>query len=283
MKFSKLQLAYFGAEDGAGSIVTGREAKDPQVTLDRFEKDVVLPVHPYSSIYRGSRREGGDLALKTFWEHATGKALTTAFVLPKKEGNELRIYASKTSGFLPKEGHVWFVYRKEGKLFIGSMPELQWRQLGIRDADDGLLQEAVMTGDDAVVDTVIRTTGEAVIRRYSRNPAVAREALTKARFRCQYRPRTKLFVARATGERYVEAHHLIPLYATFILDGASLDVIENVFALAPHWHRAIHSAEPDLVKEILESLVVKRPALLESFDICLNDLVDIYGCGDIEI
>jgi hypothetical protein len=48
---------------------------------------------------------------------------------------------------------------------------------------------------------------------------------------------------------YLEAHHLIPLGLEHVL-GCKVDFPENIFAINPLWHRAIHHAEPTTVRVI---------------------------------
>ena len=276
MHFTRLQLAYFDAQDGAASIVTPTEAADPQITVDPHEKEVIYSVIPEGRIYRGSRNSGGAAAMQPFTVHGTDEPLSLPMVFPKDTGTELRIYVSRLSAFCPNAGDVWFVYRRQGRLYIGSMQEMQWRRLGTDDPADEQLQDAIDHGTDSPIDCM--QSG----RRYLRNPAISRAALAGAGYQCDYCPATELFISRATGNPYVEAHHLIPLFATERLGAGSLDVAANIFALAPHWHRAIHSAESPLVIAILRQLSSRRPALLTDYSLSLDDLIDIYGCGEIE-
>ena len=281
MKFGKLHLQWFGAEDGAGSIVTETEASDPAITLDRFEKEVVAPIYPDQTIHRGPRSKNEAAALKKFYDHFTGEELTIPFLFAKHAGNELRLYNTGQSRFTPRAGDVWFIYRKDGKLYVGSMPEAEWRNLGTDDPDDTRYQNAIQSG---IPDTIITTVPDKSLRMVSsfkRNPVVSCRALENAGFRCEYDPETALFVSRSTSRYYVEAHHLIPLQHTELI-GANLDVVENIVALSPHWHRAIHHACCPIVRDVVNKLYEQRAGFLRGLGLSESDLIELYGCEPID-
>lgn len=276
MKFSSFHLTYFGAEAGAASIVTETEARDPQITLDLDEKEVVFSVIPEDRIFRGPKSADPIAATKRFVDHLTGDELEMPLVYPKGAGGELRLYNSKQTGFHPKAGDVWYVYRKQGRLYIGSMKECQWRGILVEDREDDILQRAIETGTNALITT------EYLSKRYTRNPAMSRLALGRVGHVCEYDSSAALFISRSTGRPYVEAHHLVPLFATEQLGGGSLDVLDNIISLSPHWHRAIHHAEVPLVGKILEKLHQNRAGFLESLGLSLPDLLEIYGGAPME-
>jgi len=278
MKFGPLLKAYFSAEDGAYSRVTPREAADPQITADRFEKSVIYSVIPETSIYRGSKRSNPTAAMQSFIHYNSGEKLSAPLVFAKGSGNELRLYSSLQTGFLPKANDVWFVFKRDADLYIGSLPEIQWRKLAMTDAHDSEYQDAI---DQVDSDSDVAYTTSVTAQVYRRNTRLGREALSLAGYKCEYEPSTKLFISRATGNPYLEAHHLIPLYATPDMSGVSLDIQENIIALSPHWHRAIHSAEMDVVSDMLKYLVGTRSGTLEKYNLSLKNLIDIYGGGKI--
>jgi 5-methylcytosine-specific restriction protein A len=278
MQFNNAQLNFFGAEAGAGSIVTRTEATDPQITIDRFERDVLYSLIPPEKIYRGSKKVGGERAIQSFFDHFSGTELEIPLVFPKLEKNELRIYNSNQTGFHPKAGHMWFIYRKNGKLFVGSMPEDEWRAIGGEtltlepDDDDSDLQQAILSGDDRQI-----TTTSKFGTRFTRCPKLARKALERAQFRCEVQSSSLLFLSRATKRPYLEAHHLVPLYARERLGiKISLDRLNNIVALAPHWHRAIHHASPEVIEVILRKLAIKRHRSLGAMGLNVDDLLYIY-------
>lgn len=277
MKFGNMLKRRFNAEDGAYSIVTQREAFDPAITLDRYEKEVVDPVYKIVELHRGPCRGKEAEATRVFYDDLTGDPLSIFLHLPKAKGYETRLYNTGSSGFTPREGHVWYVYRKGGRLYIGSMTEQAWRGEGVEDPDDDAYLAAIESGSTDLVYTEVpqRITGQT--QRYYRNPAFAMQVLEIARYRCEYNPRTKLFVSRVSRRPFLEAHHLIPIKHTDILQ-ANLDVPENIVALAPHWHRAIHHADHTLVNKIVKTLYQRRRDYLDRINLSLGDLVELYRC-----
>ncbi|OIQ94372.1 HNH endonuclease [mine drainage metagenome] len=69
---------------------------------------------------------------------------------------------------------------------------------------------------------------------YERDPFVVAYALKKANGFCQECEQEGPFVSRATGLPYLEVHHL-----KMLKDGGS-DTVDNVIALCPNCHRAMH-------------------------------------------
>jgi len=278
MKFGALHKAYFDADDGAYSIVTEDERKKGQITLTETDGEAQIAIEHYSSCGQTIPRKATKdqrLPVKTCtvdnqWENAD-----IAINYPKSQGNELRIYRSEKSHFAYQAGDIWYTFVKDAHLHIGSMPEKEWRRQGIDDYDDSKFQSNVDSDSSKPIVTIVSG------KKYSRSPKLSREALANANFQCEYDPSTHLFISRATGHPYLEAHHLVPFYATSQLGGHSLDLPENIVALAPHWHRAIHSAEEPIVHHILKKLTISHPAIMERCKITLDDLMHIYGCGEI--
>ncbi len=93
--------------------------------------------------------------------------------------------------------------------------------------------------------------------RYRRNPQKAQNALNKADYRCEVDPNHQTFIAKASGRRFVEAHHLIPLSKQ---DGylVSLDVEANIIALCPNCHKKIHLGEISERNAMQRGLIEKR-------------------------
>ncbi len=79
---------------------------------------------------------------------------------------------------------------------------------------------------------------------------------------------------------YLEAHHLIPLALQNVIT-KKLDVIENIFSLCPNCHRAIHHAEKDLTRHIINKLVDKRPVILDVMNVTVTDVFSFYSVEDI--
>lgn len=277
MLFNSLYLAYFNADAGAYSIVTGDERRKGQITITETDGEASVLVKHFSEeqIPRGGARASRLVAMTHSRNGEPHQEANLAINFPKQNKNELRVYRNSSAGFNYEAGDVWFIYTKEEEIHIGSMPEQEWRRLGTTDDEDSQLQRAILTGDNTPIRTALRGV------EYLRNPALARKALQLADYRCEYDPATQLFLSRSTGLAYLEAHHLIPLFASQQFGSQSLDTQDNIVALAPHWHRAIHHAEHKVATAILAKLIDSRKTLLDRFNLSLSDLVTIYGCAEI--
>jgi hypothetical protein len=61
-----------------------------------------------------------------------------------------------------------------------------------------------------------------------------------------------------------------------------INILDNIFGLCPFCHRAIHHADKDLTRDIIEKLSLKRPQLLQTINIKTTDLFGFYAVEDIE-
>ena len=278
MKFSKAQLAAFGADDGAWSIVTEDERENSQITISDSdgEAEVAIQALTKANIPRRPKGQKWDTKVKIFKRNGDLIEDDLAICFPKPVGYELRIYRRATNGFDYETGDVWFIFRKQTELTVGSMPKVRWEALARSDFEDSTFQSLI---EDAALgdseDSYFQTAGG---KRIKRCPKTALKALKKAGFKCEYDPRTRLFISRATKKPYVEAHHFIPLSASEIVS-SKLDITDNIVALSPHWHRAIHYGEDDTVRKILSKLAKNpsRKALLTKKGLTFPDLCEIYS------
>ena len=112
---------------------------------------------------------------------------------------------------------------------------------------------------------------------YIRDPQAAAYSKQQAKYKCEFNPEHKTFTSGITNFQYVEAHHIIPIkYQNQFKQ--SLDVPENIVALCPICHRAIHHGTESLKKNILEKLFHKRNNILKGNGIStsLENLYNMY-------
>jgi len=277
MKFGPLQKTYFKADDGAYSIVTERERVDGQITITEKdgEADIVLSVIKRPNIPRGGAK-GQRQKVVVIQRNGKEQAGSVTINFPKSDRDELRIYRAEAEGFDFDAGDVWFVFKRAGGLFAGCMNESQWRSIGTLDHYDAEFQDSV----DSVEPRPSVKEVEFAGKRFQRDPAISRRAIAKSGFICEYSGKPTPYLSKRTGKPYIEAHHLIPLGLQGEFD-FPLDCTENVIALNPLWHRAIHHAEPKTVQTILDSLRKKRRDFLKAHKISRNQLIYLYGCEDI--
>ena len=108
--------------------------------------------------------------------------------------------------------------------------------------------------------TDLQNEGEKEV--YIRNQQVSRDALRKAKNKCEFENSHGSFLRKtAPGVKYMEPHHLIPLSAYDDFD-FSLDVIENVCSLCSTCHNCVHYGTIEARDEILNKLYSERRELL---------------------
>lgn len=276
MKFTKSQLVSFGAQDGAWSEVTSDERSKSQITISDSEGEAEVAIRALGRKNIPRTPAKGKTEVKIFKRDGTCVTGKLTIKFPKAGKDELRIYRNVRAGFDYESGDIWFVCRKGRTLTVGSMPKRKWEAIARDDSGDAEFQTLIENAaHDDTADSFLYTSGGLKIKR---DPKKALNALKRARFKCEYDPKTKLFISRATGNPYVEAHHFIPLSARELVSG-KLDIIENIVALSPHWHRAIHYGEDELVREILDQLAKNalRKSLLKKKKLVVEDLFEIYG------
>lgn len=263
MKFSQAQIEVFGAIRGSYSILTKREFEDSQLTATDAEAELLTSFYKSKGeqIFVGNVRSSSGAAGKAFRLYPKGEEIVLNLVYPKPSKTELRLYLSKTAGYKPEAGCVWFLYETTShELWIGSMPEKEWREKS-RGAAFRQTSEDTIEDVPPVVQPLLfpeenteSSTDTGVI--VKRDPTLVKKRLSLSKYKCEYDSTHKLFVARATGCRYVEGHHIIPVHfqPQFSTKKKSLDNIQNICSLCPWCHRAIHHAEEDMVRKMLSSL-----------------------------
>ena len=277
MQFGKVQVKKFGASSGSYSIVTDREHYDSQITLTDHEADLVIGHFERSNLHVGNVSSNPTLSKKKFRLYPDGDTVRLNVVFPKPDKPELRLYISSHAGFKPKGGQVWFMYIKNGELWIGALDENNWRSEASEFREDEyeeFYQNSVTESDKIR----IARLGERDAYARDRNIAIKRMELSG--FSCEYNEKHKLFISRFSKNPYLEAHHLIPIGMQSEFKD-SLDTIHNVFCLCPYCHRAVHHANEELARDILKTLALKR-MVLSKYSLRSDDLFSFYGVELIE-
>ena len=283
MKFEEMLNSKFGSSNGAYSIVTAVENSDSQITLTDYEAEMVVSHFGRGNIHIGNVQSNKPLSSKQFRLFPNGERISLNIVYPKPERTELRLYISSRAGFKPPGGEIWFMFLRDGDIWIGAMPEHEWRryissELVEEESYDEIYQSSV---NDTDADTVrIATIREHDVYARDRNIAIRRMQLSA--LECEFDPSHQLFVSRFSQRPYLEAHHLIPIGWQRHFPARPLDNIHNVFCLCPNCHRAVHHAEISHARTILSTLAARRP-VLDDFHITIPDLYNIYAVEDIQI
>ncbi len=273
MQFGKVQIEKFKAPTGAYSIITDREFYDSQITATDSESDILQHHFKKENIHTGPKKSNPDLARKRFRLYPSGEDIFLNLVFPKPEKSELRLYLSKRAGFKPQAGHVWFMFKKKNDLWIGAMPERIWRS-----------ENSVYRNDisEFVYQEVIHETNEIKIQQlkerdvFSRNRKLALHRMQLSEYKCEFDSKHNLFISRYSQTPYLEAHHLLPI-SLQKEHKKSLDVLDNIFCLCPFCHRAVHHAEKNLAREIIQTLVMKRPKVLDILNLQQEDVFRYYS------
>ncbi|MCS0383035.1 DUF3578 domain-containing protein [Vibrio diabolicus] len=87
------------------------------------------------------------------------------------------------------------------------------------------------------------------------------DAIKIAGYQCENDYMHTTFVSAASGQQYVEAHHLIPMEFQDDFE-YSIDVPENIISLCPTCHRLFHHATAKDKEEILGKFFDKRSKVL---------------------
>jgi len=120
-------LSKLGGDAGACSVVTEREVYDSQITMTGEEQQL-LEEYFQGDIHVGNVKSDRVAAAKTFLLHPIGARIKLNLVYPKPSKGELRLYLRERS-YKPKDGHIWFIYRKGGELYLGAMSKDRWDAL----------------------------------------------------------------------------------------------------------------------------------------------------------
>lgn len=116
---------------------------------------------------------------------------------------------------------------------------------------------------------------------YPVDPRLTATCRSLAIYRCEADSSHDTFLA-ASGHPYVESHHLVPMAAQKSYRHINLDSLDNLVALCPLCHRAIHHGTPSVREKLLQPLLQSRLKRLKAMGFSDRDLTDIalvfYDC-----
>jgi hypothetical protein len=93
------------------------------------EEQALMKGHFKSDIHVGNARSDPEAASKVFSRHPLGAPIKLNLVYANHSKGELRLYRRQMS-FKPRAEDVWFLYLKNGAIFVGSMKLGDWEGLG---------------------------------------------------------------------------------------------------------------------------------------------------------
>lgn len=280
-QFNDEMRRFFGASSGAGSVVTEKdEARKSQITITRFENEIISSY--FDSIPRGSKtslEEKGISAESPFRLYPTGESISLVLLHPKPDRPELRIYM-KAGVFKPVAGLIWFVFIRDGEIWIGALDEHSIEEISVGKTKVASQDALIDFSDDefqAVFhNEVVPETIEQTIRRIKRDPRIAQAALGNSGYVCEMLPDYPVFTSRGSARPYLEAHHLIPIGIQPKFE-TSLDVRENICILNPYAHKMVHYATYSEIRDHIKKLASPREEFLKSLELSVDDVLKIYG------
>jgi 5-methylcytosine-specific restriction protein A len=157
------------------------------------------------------------------------------------------------------------------------MPEDKWRKESsglIIDEYDSFYQASLLN------ESIIKTSTSKAKDIYIRSRDLAINRMKIENYQCEYDPKHNLFISRGTKLPYLESHHLVPISLQRSLE-INLDLLDNIYCLCPFCHRAIHHAEAECTKQIIDKLVNKRQNILDHLKIGQTELYQIYAVEEI--
>lgn len=95
------------------------------------------------------------------------------------------------------------------------------------------------------------------IRQIDRDRDIREVCLMRAGYRCEIDSEHRSFNT-VSGKQYIESHHIIPLRYQNRFD-FNLDIVENLIALCPNCHKAIHHGDYKIKQQILKQIHNVRP------------------------
>lgn len=270
---------FFSSTHGVGSRITEKdEAKKRQLTVAKRERELLLKYHkdiPIGALSLAETRE--QKTRFSFRRFPDGKPIELRVNFPKPGKNELRLYFNEKL-FSPVAGDKWFLFERDGELWIGSLEDSELEaakngatidvQNGFDQANEEIYQEAANAHRPELVTT--STT------RYRRDPNIAIRALEQSDYQCEMLPRMQTFQSRVTSHPYLEAHHLVPMMEQRNFT-ENLDVIDNICILNPYAHKMLHHATYGEIEPFLEKLVEPRAGFLKDIGVSVERVMRSYG------
>lgn len=290
-------LELFKATAVAYSVVTEREANgDKSVTIDSNEKKVLFSIYPADSFARaGGTTPDGKNSRKLFYiydisePNKIDKPHEIAVKYPKANGNELRLYFNRDSGFYPVAGNKWFIFTRVGFQypFIGFVKReiphglISEEQKGISFESNYALDE----DDDEYLKAIAspkarQEQAEYTVTKYPRSPSLAVKAIVDANYKCQENEEHITFTSASSDKPYMEVHHLIPICYSAEFQH-SIDIEPNLIVLCPNCHRKIHFSTDEQKILLLRKFHDERIGFLSEcgIDISFEKLLSYYLIG----
>lgn len=112
-------------------------------------------------------------------------------------------------------------------------------------------------------------------KKYKTNSRVKKTAISECDYLC-FNDNKHILFKKKDGTKYVEGHHIIPMEAQGDFKNLNLDRTENIVALCPHCHKAIHYGNFETVRIVLDNIFKSREEELKKVGITIS-VDDLYN------
>lgn len=128
-----------------------------------------------------------------------------------------------------------------------------------------------MQNDIVVMDVEISKSKKSTnyVEYWNRSSIIKRQCIKAANYKCEIDNNHETFIAKSTGEQYMEGHHAIPMNRQDYFD-VSLDVYANIVSLCPICHRLLHHAENHIKENVANQIYYERSDRLAKSGIRLS-------------
>lgn len=118
-------------------------------------------------------------------------------------------------------------------------------------------------------------------RRFRTNPLLGKIAIKKAYYSCEKDYCHETFISKKTHEKYMEAHHLVPVCfqkEMWEKYHVNIDCVENLVSLCPTCHKAIHYGTKEVQRAMITALFAKCAPKYKAigFNITLEEIFKLY-------
>lgn len=118
-------------------------------------------------------------------------------------------------------------------------------------------------------------------RRFRTNPLLGKIAIKKAYYSCEKDYQHETFISKKTQQKYMEAHHLIPVcFQKEVWDKyhINIDCVENLVSLCPTCHKAIHYGTKEVQRKMISELFTRCAPKYKAIglNITLDEIFKFY-------
>jgi hypothetical protein len=257
--------------------VTPTEARKRHITIPA--RDISLFTAAFGRIHTEAHsKRDPRKGLKSFIRDSDGVPIQLKLVFRNPPRNELRLYFNAGQGIHAGPYQVFYARFEGRKVSLGV------RRTRLRKPAAFLRQRTrqPVTDDGDLLNQAFYTEPRYRTLRSRKVPArrlkLVDLCMRSSGYRCEAGFNAPVFLSKKTGKRYLEAHHLVPITQQKQFQ-CSLDRLENLYALSPHAHRAIHYGQRREARSVIDRLLNRRRQILDVLGITPDVIYRLYGCN----